>query len=145
MQTEKSQSFKDLCESLNVDFTKVNEVASFEQACEILAIDTKVPDVSMLPEYYHKPTIAQYKLMIIAEALNKVNGENWKPDWTNYSEYKYYPWFDKASSGGGFSFHGSDFWCTYSIVGSRLCYINRDTARFAGKHFIDLYNDLFDK
>jgi len=72
-------------------------------------------------------------LKMIVEALN----EGWKPDWSNSSEYKYYPWFEMASS--GFRFNDYDFWYSFSFVGSRLCFKSRELAEYAGKTFLEEY------
>lgn len=53
-----------------------------------------VPDFSNLPTDMRKHFEAQYKMIVIAEALN----EAWIPDWDNYNEYKYYPWFEMSPS-----------------------------------------------
>lgn len=48
-----------------------------------------------------KHIIAHLQLLIIAKALN----EGWTPNWSDSSQYKYYPWFDmENSSSGGFVF-----------------------------------------
>ena len=80
---------------------------------------------------------AHLKIQIIAKALN----EGWYPNWNDTNEYKYYPWF-KASPGVGFSFSDYDFALTRSTVGSRLCFKSRDLAEYAGKQFIDIYNQF---
>ncbi len=84
-----------------------------------------------------KSIIAYSKLLVIAEALN----EGWKPDWTNSSEYKYYPWFKKNTSGSGLSCFGYASWCARSFVPARLCFKSSELAEYAGKQFIDLYSE----
>ena len=84
--------------------------------------------------------LAHYKLCVIAEALN----EGWKPDWSNWNQYKYYPWFEMGSpSGVGFSYDGYGNWASLSIVGSRLCFKSRELATYAGKQFEELYKEYF--
>ena len=84
--------------------------------------------------------IAYRKIKLIVEALN----EGWKPDWTNSSEYKYYPWFKMGgSSGSGFLFDGYDYWHTSSDCGYRLCFKSSELAKYAGKQFEGLYRDYF--
>ena len=80
--------------------------------------------------------IAMAKLNIIADALN----EGWKPDWTNASEYKWYPYFKKA--GSGLSFHVADDWRTGTVVGSRLCFKSRELAEYAANQFKDIYSQF---
>ncbi|MBA4849462.1 hypothetical protein [Emticicia sp. BO119] len=80
--------------------------------------------------------IAYGQLTIIAKALN--GGE-----WMTYDDtdkYKYYPWFHAKGSGSGFAF--DDYGCggAYSGVGSRLCSKSREIAEYAGKQFLNIYN-----
>lgn len=115
-----------------------DRVKSFEDACQVLGISTNVPEVKGLPRKHQKAIIANYKLIVIAEALN----EGWKPNWQDSDEYKYYPWFDMSNPAGvGYSLtnHAASF--TNAIVGSRLCLKNRELAIYFGQTFTDLFND----
>jgi hypothetical protein len=113
------------------------EIKSFEDACKKLNREPLLPEVSMLPVPNQKAVIANYKLDVIQEAINK----DWKADWTNWNQYKYYPWFDLSSSGSGFSYHVCDCGYTTSDVGSRRVFPSSEIAKYVGKQFIDLYND----
>ncbi len=113
------------------------EITTFEKACEVLKLDaaTVVPDFAFFPESERQPMIDHAKLVIIAKAING----DWIPDWTNYDQYKYFPWFKMGSSSGvGFAYNDYDRWRTDSTVGSRLCFESREKAIFAGKQFEDL-------
>jgi hypothetical protein len=80
---------------------KITElVKTFEDARKLTG-RPDVPDFSNLPTDMRKHFEAQYKMIVIAEALN----EGWIPDWDNYNEYKYYPWFEMSPS--SFAFDGS--------------------------------------
>lgn len=115
------------------------KIKTFEAACKILKIDPKkLPDVKGISKAHQAAIIAYYKLRIIAQAIN----DNWKPNWKDYSQYKYYPWFEQNKSGLGFSYAAYAYWRTYSTVGSRLCYKDSDRAMYAGKQFKKLYNDI---
>jgi hypothetical protein len=118
-----------------------DKVKSFEDACQLLGIETKLPEVSMLPQNHQKAIIAHYKLVIISEVIN----EGWKPNWDNWDERKYYPWFDMegCSSGSGFSYYDCGDWSTNSSVGSRLCFKTAELAKYIGETFIELYRDYF--
>ena len=117
------------------------KVKSFEDACQLLGIKPNLPQVTILLESHQKAIVSHYKLVIIAEALN----EGWKPNWNDFSEYKYSPWFDMegTSSGSGFSCVDYEFWTTLSYIGSRLCFKNKELALYIGETFIDLYKDYF--
>ncbi len=115
-------------------------IKTFEDACIKLGLDPKnLPDVSSIPEEDKKSVIAHYKLIVVYRAIN--NG--WKPDWNNYSQNKYYPWYGVLSSGFGFS--GSSYFCTYSVtpVGSRLCTDTSEKALYIAKQFQAEYEDYF--
>ena len=112
-------------------------VRTFEDACEALGIDPGGITIEA-PSRDLKSIIAYQKLIIITRALN----EGWTPNWSNSSEYKYYPWFD-MSSGSGLSYGGYDYLYSTSNVGSRLCFKSRELAEYAGKQFIDIYTDFF--
>ena len=118
-----------------------DKVKSFEDACKVLDITPSVPVVTGIPEKYQKPLIANYQLMVIAEALN----EGWTPDWSNGQWDKWYPWFkmDDSSSAGRFSFDVADNQRSVSCVGSRLCFKSEELADYAGTQFLELYRELF--
>ena len=86
---------------------KITElVKTFEDARKLTG-RPDVPDFSNLPTDMRKHFEAQYKMIVIAEALN----EGWIPDWDNYNEYKYYPWFEMSPS----SFAFDDSGCAYAL------------------------------
>ena len=118
-----------------------DKVKSFEDACKVLDITPSVPVVTGIPEKYQKPLIANYQLMVIAEALN----EGWTPDWSNGEWDKWYPWFDMdaSSSAGRFSFYAAVNRYSCSLVGSRLCFKSEELADYAGTQFLELYRELF--
>lgn len=115
-----------------------DRVKSFEDACQVLGISTNVPEVKGLPRKHQKAIIANYKLIVIAEALN----EGWKPNWQDSDEYKYYPWFDMSNPAGvGYSRALNTASYTNASFGSRLCLKNRELAIYFGQTFTDLFND----
>jgi len=125
---------------------KLNELKTFEDACKVEGLDANkvLPDFSAYPEQDRKAMVAHAKLVIIARAANRIanKGKEWKPDWNNYSQWKYYPWFEMGGS-SGFLFGDCGVWRSHSHVGSRLCFINSDVATQVGKQFEDLYKEYF--
>lgn len=117
---------------------KITElVKSFEDARKLTG-RPDVPDFSNLPPDMRKYFEAQYKMIVIAEALN----EGWIPDWDNYNEYKYYPWFEMSPS--SFAFGGSYYVLALARAGSgsRLKFRTRELAEYAAKQFIDIWKDI---
>lgn len=123
----------------------MKNIRTFEDACKELGIDPlALPVVTGLPEKHQKAIVAHYKLVIIAEAIN----DGWTPNWKDYDQYKYYPWFsveanDEQPSGFGLSCGGYDYAYSIADVGSRLCYFSRDAAKAAGKQFKELYEESY--
>lgn len=128
-----------------------SRVKSYADACKVLGIEPMDED-SMKVHGFRKDEIARRKLETITEALNK----GWKPNWADTDEYKYYPWFyvkvdEKQTKDGntygayaGLSYtNASDAaTSTYTVFGSRLCFHDSDTARYAGRTFTDLYEQI---
>ena len=113
-------------------------VKSFEDACQVLGIPTNVPDVKGLPRKHQKAIVANYKLIIIAEALN----EGWKPNWQDSDEYKYYPWFDMTTPAGvGYSHTNYAASNAAAYIGSRLCFKTHELTIYFGKQFTQLHNE----
>jgi hypothetical protein len=113
------------------------KVKTFEAACQKLGIDTiKVPDFSDIPVKHQAALIAHFKLVIIAQVLN----DGWEPNWDDYDEYKYYPWF-YMNSDHGFGLGGVSCDLSYSCVGSRLCFKTEALAKYAATQFKSLYKD----
>jgi len=120
-------------------------IKKWQDAFKVKGMDPNVlPDVSMIPEQYRKPVIAQFILNVVADVLN----EDWIADYTNSDQYKYYPYFvvkADAARPSGFGLSCSDCadWCTITNCGVRLSYKDRETAKFAGQNFLHLYEDLY--
>lgn len=127
-----------------------NRVKSYADACKVLGIEPMDED-RMKAQGFRPDEIARRQLETITEALN----EGWKPNWADTDEYKFYPWFyiavsevqtegahyganaglSYAKTNGAAAFTGARF-------GSRLCFHDRETARYAGRTFTDLYAQI---
>ena len=118
------------------DITK--RVKTYTDACSVLGVEPINEEV-LAKLGFTKDEIAYRKIKTIAEALN----EGWRPDWTDYNEYKYWPWFEFKSNSAGFAYACTDSAAatTTTSIGSRLCFKTRELATFAGKQFEDIYND----
>lgn len=119
-------------------------ITSFADACKALNLDpAALLVVTGLPEKHQKALIAHYQLITIAQALN----DGWEPDWTNHSQWKYYPWFDveakEDKTGVGLSYHDYASTLSFTGIGSRLCYHSEELAAYAGTIFKDLYEVYF--
>ena len=131
--TTKAKKIKE--SSPEFDYTTIK---TFEDACKKVNTDpAKLPDVSGILEEFAKPIIAAYKLLIIYKAINN----EWKPDWSNWDQYKYYPWFEVLSSGFGFSTSFYLYDHSVTTVGSRLCTDTSEKAIYILNQFPDLWKN----
>jgi len=109
------------------------EIKTFNDAC----IELRINPSNVFNMVDTTDEKAYKMLKIIAKAIN----QGWTPDWSNFNQRKYWPWFNLSS---GFGFVGS--YCasdrTLTPVGSRLCFENEEKCNYAGKQFIDIYRDF---
>lgn len=115
----------------------IDRIKTFEDACDDHGIDKLQLELLGLNEGATKAVVAYIKILIITKALN----EGWVADLSNTNQYKYYPWFKKPS-GFGLAFYDFVNWGSYSCVGVRLAFKSAELAEYAGKQFIDIYNDF---
>jgi hypothetical protein len=120
--------------SKKVSITK--KVKTFEDACNVLGLDPNLLQVvEHLPEKDRLSIIAYYKLTVIIRALN----EGWEPNWSDWSQDKYYNWFYMDSAGFAFALAHDAASGTAATIGSRLCFKTAALARYAREIFRDLY------
>ena len=114
-----------------------DRVKSYADACKVLGIEP-MNEQNMKAQGFRPDEVARRKLETITEALN----EGWKPDWNNRSQYKYYPVFYYENAGLSFANTINSATYTYAVIGSRLCFHDSDTARYAGNTFTELYEQI---
>lgn len=127
-----------------------NRVKSYADACKVLGIEPMDED-SMKAQGFRPDEIARRQLETITEALNG----GWKPNWADTDEYKFFPWFYievsevqtegaiyGAGAGLSYAFTYNAATHTDASIGSRLCFHDRKTARYAGRTFTDLYAQI---
>lgn len=87
--------------------------------------------------------VALNRLFTIAEAWNKADG--FVPDFSDWSQNKWYPWFKYDKDAAGFVFANTNHTPTgaNAYFGSRLCFKTAKRAEKFGKQFIELYNKVF--
>lgn len=124
---------KEVFENQNI----MDRVKTFEDALKETG-RPGVPDFSCLPSDMRKYFEAQYKMVVITEALN----EGWEPDWDDDYECKYYVWFTMSPS--SFAFYSSpyEYSTAYAGGGSRLKFKTRELAEYASKQFVDIWKDI---
>lgn len=123
----------------NADFTVAKKILSGNH----VKLDDVANLVSEVNPKHIKALIAYNRLCTIAQAWNKADG--FEPDFSNTSQYKYFPWFVYDNGAAGFVCAATDCTATSAsaAIGSRLCFKTRERAMQFGKQFIDLWNDVF--
>lgn len=133
------------------------DVNSYERACAVIGeepvdfeeLNDTLENNGFEPLSAHE--IAYKKLVTIAKALNL----GWCPNWADFDEYKYYPWFDlkkespagvgSASDGAalGVSCVPSSHVASYSSAyyGGALASESREIAIYFGKQFAEIWQD----
>ena len=87
--------------------------------------------------------IALNELFTIAQAWNKADG--FTPDFSDWSQNKWYPWFKYDKDAAGFVCATANYTPAYAsaYLGSRLCFKTSERAAQFGKQFVELYNKVF--
>ena len=87
--------------------------------------------------------VALNRLFTIAEAWN--NADGFVPDFSDWKQKKWYPWFKYDKDAAGFVCATANYTPAYAsaYLGSRLCFMTAKRAEQFGKQFIELYNKVF--
>lgn len=119
-------------------------VRSYADACNVLGIEP-MNEQSMKAQGFRPDEIARRKLETITEALN----EGCKMDINDTDVRKYYPYFEIHEDANGkgiaklaFADTDSAATITHASITQRLCFHDRDTARYAGNAFTELYEQI---
>lgn len=123
----------------NADFTVSKKMLSGNS----LPLDGVTNLVKDLNPRHLNALVALNKLFSIADAWNKADG--FVPDFSDSSQYKYFPWFvyDKDAAGFVYAYANNAASYTSANFGSRLCFKTANRARQFGEKFADLYNQVF--
>ena len=117
------------------------EIKSYEDACKVLGIQPISENaVAAFPKEDRKSMLAYHKLTIIARAING----GWKPDWSDRTQYKYYPIFYYENAGLSCAHtHYAAASSANAYIGSRLCFQTEAMSDYAAATFADLYTDFY--
>lgn len=123
----------------NADFTVSKKMLSGNS----LPLDGVTNLVKDLNPRHLNALVALNKLFSIADAWNKADG--FVPDFSDSSQYKYFPWFVYDKDAAGFVYASANYTAsdTFAFFGSRLCFKTANRARQFGEKFADLYNQVF--
>ena len=133
------------------------DVNSYERACAVIGeepvdfeeLNDTLENNGFEPLSAHE--IAYKKLVTIAKALNL----GWCPNWADFDEYKYYPWFDlkkESPAGVGSASSGAELGVSVlsslsvastssAHYGGALASESREIAIYFGKQFAEIWQD----
>jgi hypothetical protein len=115
----------------------IDRIKTFEDACEDQGIDRYNILPYKIPASEFEEAINGFAQMcIIAKSLNG----DWVADLSNTSQYKYFPYFKRSGSGSALSYGDYVGWSAVTGCGVRLSYRDSETAEYAGKQFLSIYN-----
>jgi hypothetical protein len=95
-------------------------------------------DFSNVPEELREYFESTYNAVVVTEALN----DSKKPDWDNYNELKWRPWFRMSAS--AFRLCAACYGDASSGAGSgsRLQNIDEETAEYSATQFVDVWRGV---
>ncbi len=113
-------------------------IKSYSDICEELdEEELTIADFDFLHKDDRKKALATAK---IRQAERLFNG-NWKKNWEDHNQPKYYPYFIHNNN-GGWSFSVSLYDCNYSF-GPVAYFKDQKTSDFVGKLLIEEYKQTF--
>jgi hypothetical protein len=114
------------------------DVTDYKEVCKRLAVPVLTEkDFSFLPQDQRGKALAFHKIKNLEKFFNK----NWVPNFSDSSEYKYYPYFEKRS--GRWVFIGS-YGYLYGFSGGVGLYKSKEISDHIGNNFKDIYISLLD-
>lgn len=145
------------CEEVNeivTDFNTARNVLGIKSNADFTVMrkkhsesDIRLEDVARLVKEINpkhiEALIALNRLFTIAEAWNKADG--FVPDFSDWDQAKYYPWFKYDKDAAGFVYVHTYYSATTASAyfGPRLCFMTSERADQFGKQFAELYNKVF--
>ena len=123
----------------NMDFTVAQKVVSRNA----VRLEDVTRLVQSLNPRHIEALIALNELVTIAQAWNKADG--FAPDFSDWNQTKYYPWFkyDKDAAGFVYAYTAYTPASANATIGSWLCFKTSERAAQFGKQFAHLYNKVF--
>jgi hypothetical protein len=138
-QAEKLQKDLDALKALinkeeNIDLFSIN---TYGEVCKALKEKSySIKDFEYVCEEDREKLLAFTQLKQIERLFN----QDWIRDWSNESQYKYYPYFTVNSS-GGLVFFGS-YYSLSSSDGEVGFFKDQKTSDYIGRTFINIYEKL---
>lgn len=117
-----------------------DRVKSYEDACKELGKDPSKFQVVYGESNEERSDRCYQRLKIIFKALC----QDWKADYSDEAQKKWYPWFvfDKKLGRFGFYLSHYEFSHSGSGIGVRFCLPSQELSNYMGTQFIDEFNGM---
>lgn len=117
--------------------TLIDTIKTYKDVClELGEKEYTIYDFLSIPEEFRIKVFNTIRLKQIAKLFN----QDWIIDWSNFKQYKYFPYFEyKKSTGSGcWVYHRSSYTLGY-CYGTVVYYQSEEVSIYIGKQFIDIY------
>jgi len=138
--TEVELTEKQVQQIIRASQNVTDRIKTFEDACEDQGLDP-VKVLRYDKETTDAEEINENAYIMLKTIIKSLNGD-WKADWSDGNQKKYYPWLKSLGSGLGLSFIDCGYILSYSFVGFLLVYRSSELAKYAGTQFIELYAEI---
>lgn len=135
------------CKDVNEEITDFESAKKYLVGNRLSKSIDRIKDAEILikeinPKHI-EALVSLNRLFTIAEAWNREDG--FVPDFSDWNQNKWYPWFIYDKDAAGFVFASAHYTPTSAKanIGSRLCFQSSARAEQFGKQFADLYNKVF--
>lgn len=133
-----SNELKD-CDKLLNKVSLFDRIRNYSDVCRELNIKELIEiDFNFLPIEQRIKMLSFYRIQNIIKLFN----QDWILNWSDINQKKYYPWFEKKSS--GWVCYGSYGYYSYSYAGVGL-FKSEEISNFCGKLFLEDYINIMEK
>lgn len=133
IKTEVEKRLDTLENYVSEEMDKIRNLAKKHVAKDLFSITTYADVCKELKE---KEETCPYKMI---KQVEKLFNSEWKKDWNDRNQPKWYPWYEQT--GSGLVFYSSFSLCYY-FYGQVSFYKDKPTCEHVGKHFIGIYKQL---
>lgn len=114
------------------------DIKNYSDVCKELKLkELTTKDFDFLPKDQQEKALAFHQIKNIETLFNG----DWKKDWNNRNQVKYYPYFENKVTGGWVFLSSSEYY--YYSLGQVAFYKDKITSDFCGRTFIEIYKKLF--
>lgn len=114
-----------------------DKIKNFSDVCkELNETELTIQNFYFLPTEQRFKAYKAYQLQTIAKLFN----QDWKPNWSNSKEYKYYPYWEYNNKLGGWVFCFVHV-CSVHSLAVVAYYRKKEDCEFVSKVFKDIYSD----